>query len=372
MRRSWRRLALGLGLLALLGAALGAWVLRRLDTPELRRNLLARAGAALGTQVRVEEVEIGLLSGLRLAGVAVANPAPFRGELLRAESVVLRHRLWPLFTGRVVVDRLDLHRPTVSLLADSRGVFNYERLGGPRGGGGAPAALPLRVVLSRFGIDDGVLSVSDATRSTLLRLEALEVRARVEAGPEGAQGDSRLRGALSAGGLLGTLVGEARIQTYTGAKPPTGEGRAHLEDCRVAKSALFSLLAAALRLPELARPEMDECRVEFRLGGGRVVMPVVSLKGQPAQVTGAGNLALASGALDYQLELALHGSLLERLPAKELRAAFKDRGDGYGVLPFALRGTTAQPQTDLGSRLARATAGEAAKGKIKDILGKIF
>ena len=57
---------------------------------------------------------------------------------------------------------------------------------------------------------------------------------------------------------------------------------------------------------------------------------------------------------------------------KELRAAFKDRGDGYAVLPFALRGTTARPETDIATRLARAAAGEAAKGKLRSILDKVF
>jgi hypothetical protein len=372
MARTLKRVALALGLLGLAVLAAGAWALRRLDTPEGRKSLAARAGAALGTQVRVSEVEIGLLTGVRLTGVGVANPPPQRGDLLTAEAVSLRHRLWPLLRGRVVVDRLDVRKPTLSLVADARGVFNYERLGGARGAAAVPAALPLRVVLSRIAIDDGVLSVSDATRTTLLRVEGLEVQAGVEAGPEGARSDSRLRGSASSSGLAGTLVAEAHVETHTGSKPPTGQGRAHVEGCRAEKSALFSLLAAGLRLPELARPELDECRMEFRLGGGRVVTPLVSLKGTPAQLTGSGSVTLASGALDYKMELALHRSLIERVPAKELRAAFKDRGDGYGVVPFTLRGTTAQPQSDLTARLARAAVGEAAKGKLGKILDKVF
>jgi hypothetical protein len=181
-----------------------------------------------------------------------------------------------------------------------------------------------------------------------------------------------MRGALSGGGIGGTLVAQARLDRSAGGRAASGQGRADIEACRVENSALFSLLAIALRLPELARPEMDECRVEFRLGGGRVVMPVVSLRGKPAQLTGTGSVVLASGALDYEMKLALQAALLDRLPAKELRAAFKDRGDGYGVLPFSLRGTTARPETDLGPRLARAAAGEAAKGKLKSILDKVF
>lgn len=372
MGRDLKRVAGVLGLFAFAVVAVGTLALRRLDTPEFQKAVIQRAGVVLGTELRIQRLEIGLFSGVRLEGVGLANPPPFRGDLLTAESVALRHRLWPLLTGRVVVDRLELRRPVLSLVADARGAFNYERLGGRGAPASGSAALPLRVVLSHFGIDDGTLEVSDATGARLLRLERLDLRASVEAGPEGLHSDSRVRGALSAGGIGGNLAAQARLDRAAGARAPSGQGRAEIEDCRVEKSALFSLLATALRLPELARSELDECRVEFRLGGGRVVMPVVSLKGKPAQVTGTGSVVLATGALDYEMTLALQAALLERLPAKELQTAFKDRGDGYGVLPFSLRGTTSRPETDLPARLARAAAGEAAKGKLKGILDKIF
>jgi uncharacterized protein involved in outer membrane biogenesis len=374
VKRTLTRVALVLGLTGLAVLAAGAWALRRLDAPELRQDLAARAGAALGTRVRVEALEIGPLSGLRMQGVGVSNPAPFKSDLLTAESVSLRHRVLPLLLGRVVVDRLELLRPVLALVADERGAFNYERLGARGSQASAPAsALPLRVVLSSVAIDRGRLSLADATGTRLLGLDDLELRARVDAGPEGLRGEGRLSGALSGGGIGGTLQAQAVLSREAGAGAiPRGQGRADVRGCRVEGSALFAAIAAALALPELARPEMDECRVEFRLGAGRVVMPVVSLKGRPVQVTGTGSIVLASGALDFDMKLALQDALRQRLPAKEIRAAFKDRGDGYAELPFTLRGTTARPQTDLAARVARAAAGEAAKGKLRGILDKVF
>jgi hypothetical protein len=71
---------------------------------------------------------------------------------------------------------------------DSRGTFNYERLGGARvpapatrggavaPGESAPSIVPLRVVLSKLSVDDGTVVVTDATRSTLLAVEGLDVR----------------------------------------------------------------------------------------------------------------------------------------------------------------------------------------------------
>jgi len=74
------------------------------------------------------------------------------------------------------------------------------------------------------------------------------------------------------------------------------------------------------------------------------------------------------------LTLALGQKLLDRIPVRELRAAFRDRGDGFGVLDFKVTGTTAAPRTDLTARLGKAAAGEAAESGLQKLLGrkKIF
>ena len=173
-------------------------------------------------------------------------------------------------------------------------------------------------------------------------------------------------------GILGRLEAKARVEGSGGVETLKGKGDAAIHDCRVDQSKLFALLATALRLPELLNPNFSECRVEFSLGGGRVTTPVVRMTGSAVQLSGQGVLTLRSSALDYDMSLALASAVLDRLPAKELRAAFKDRGDGFGTLEFRVTGTTANPQTDLPMRLAKAAAGEAAKNKVKKILERIF
>jgi len=156
-------------LLALAALGYGVLLVRRLDTPEFQKALLDQAKATVGADVRVKEMDISLLSGVTLSGITIANPAPFTGDFLAAKAFVLRYRLWPLLAGRVEVERLALEKPALTLTMDSRGVFNYERLGGaaPRpsaapvgawsgrsGGGGrsagGPACLPPRTPDARW------------------------------------------------------------------------------------------------------------------------------------------------------------------------------------------------------------------------------
>jgi hypothetical protein len=110
------------------------------------------------------------------------------------------------------------------------------------------------------------------------------------------------------------------------------------------------------------------------MNGNRVDTPVISFKGNLTQITGHGTMNMASGALNYQLNLALANALLDKMPAREMRAAFKDRGDGFGATDFNVTGTTAAPQNDLASHVGKAAAQEAAKKGVEKLLGgkKLF
>ncbi len=101
----------GLALAALvLLAAAGylAWLVRSFDTPQFRAALLERASRTAGTNVRVERMDVSLLSGVKLRGIAVANPGPFPGDLLTAQAFVLRYRLRPLLAGRLEIAEVRL------------------------------------------------------------------------------------------------------------------------------------------------------------------------------------------------------------------------------------------------------------------------
>jgi small nuclear ribonucleoprotein (snRNP)-like protein len=192
-------LAGALVLAALLAAlAMGAWLVARLDTPGFRKTLLDQASATAGAEVRVKEMDVSLLSGVTLKGITIANPAPFPGNLLTADAFHLRYRLRPLLAGRLEVERLALERPALRLAVDARGVFNYERLGGPaRPASPAPAraaAAPLRVVLKRLSVEDASIAMTDHAGSRLLTMEGVDLRSsfEVERGTTRGSGEARV------------------------------------------------------------------------------------------------------------------------------------------------------------------------------------
>src|SRR4030042_2544089 len=106
----------------LAAAGYGLHLVGKLNTPEFQKSLLDQAKAAVGADVRVKEMDLSLFRGVTLKGIAIANPAPFAGDLLTADAFVLRYRLRPLLAGRVEVERIAPEKPALGLLLDARGV----------------------------------------------------------------------------------------------------------------------------------------------------------------------------------------------------------------------------------------------------------
>jgi uncharacterized protein involved in outer membrane biogenesis len=202
-----KKLAIGCGVLVVLAgvgvAGLGAYLASQLRTPELQKAILEQARATLGTELRVREMQVSLLSGVKLEGIAVANPAPFGGELLTADAFVLRYRLLPLLAGRVEVERLALEKPALALAMDARGRFNYEKLaaaaptpvkGAAASGKAASAttppagAAPLRVVMKSLAVEDASILMTDHTQARLMAVDDVDFRSAFELAGGLAQG----------------------------------------------------------------------------------------------------------------------------------------------------------------------------------------
>ena len=187
---------------------------------------------------------------------------------------------------------------------------------------------------------------------------------------KGVQVKKLIEEARSKPGVTGTLLSKASFEGSGGLPTMKGKGRAEIADCKVANAPTLAVVAAALRLPELANPDFDQCLIEFTLATSRLQMPVVSLKGKKIQLTGRGTMNLDTSALDYDMNLALARNMIDKIGVRELKAAFKDRGDGFSALDFKVTGTSVAPQTDLASRVGKAAATEAATQGLKKLFGK--
>jgi uncharacterized protein involved in outer membrane biogenesis len=191
-----RRILIAAAALVLLAGVaavgVGVYLVRKLSPAALEKTILEQARATLGTELRVKKMQISLLSGVTLEGVAVKNPAPFPGDLLAADAFVLRYRLGPLLRGRVEVERLALEKPALVLALDRRGVFNYEKLGGGQAAKGRPSAsataVPLRIVMKSLAVENGQLVMKDAAQARLMAVDDIDFRSAFEVSGGAAHG----------------------------------------------------------------------------------------------------------------------------------------------------------------------------------------
>jgi len=441
-----------------------AHLVGKLNSPEFQEQVRAEVSRQMGAEVRLEEMDIELLSGVTLRGVAVANPAPFEGDLFTARAFVLRYKLMPLLSGRVEVEQLALENPVLGLVVDEDGRFNYESLGGEsqkastrEPAGAAPAeptaapppdspaaeaggSAPLDILLSEVRVSDAQVSMVDDEGTNLMAIEdanfvaALQVsggatrgRAKASIGTvsladmlflrgieaplevsseevqlspiEAQVAGGTATGALNAhmkdsfrydgsldlaGVAVKTLLQEAQTNlkvagtlqgtlSFEGTGPMStlkANGHAEIVDCRIEDSKMLALLSTLLKVPELASPEFQDCRIEYSLANNVLSTPVLSLKAQALEVTGNGKVNLVQSTLDYDLKLALAETLLAKIPVQELRAAFKPREDGLSEVAFKAYGPMDDPQTDLLSRVGKAAATDAVKGQVNRLLKK--
>jgi hypothetical protein len=414
-------------------------------------------------------MDISLLSGVTLRGVAVANPAPFKGDLFTARSFELRYKLRPLLSGRVEVERMNLNTPVLGLVVDEDGLYNYEALGRKEGSappepaappaadridsstespaaapeaGEAASGTPLEIVLSEVSVDDAVITMFDEEGTNLMTVEDADFTSAIRVAGGVTEGRARatvatisladmffvrdisaplemstetvtlspiqgsvaggsasgnvtvhlqdgfryettlnvdgvdvktlLQEAQSPGRVAGTLQAETSFQG-TGPLPTmTGQGFGQVVDCRIEDSKVLALLSRLLKVPELASPEFDECRVDFTLANSVLSTPRLSLMGKAMQLSGQGKVNLVHSTIDYDLKLALAEALLAKIPVQELRAAFKPREDGLSEVAFRAYGPMDAPETDLMSRIGKAAATEAVKDQANKILKKLF
>jgi AsmA-like C-terminal region len=94
--------------------AVGLFLLTRTyDSPELGRKVLGAVGKATGLQVSASGFRLNLLHGLELTGVRGQSQSEGRTMDLSLDRLVFEHRLGPLLSGTIAIDRIVLERPQV-------------------------------------------------------------------------------------------------------------------------------------------------------------------------------------------------------------------------------------------------------------------
>jgi len=384
---------------ALVLAALAAVFLLEFDAPVLGQAALSRVGAALGTRATARAFRFRLARGLALEGLEASSNFTGGRWSLAADALVLDHRLWPLLTGRVEIERIVLKQPRLEVTGSGRPLtlagrelslrelaFTGTTLSRLTGGGRAEAK-ELRVSRTiareldgRFTLEKGTLAADPIRfRTDQGRFEAT-LRARLDRMPLTysleLRGDpldlNAMAGRAGAGSFGPATLQLSAAGSGAGAAALRGQGVLKMQPGRLPSTPLLQRLEAALGAQGLVGARYAASETPFRLQDGRATFDAFHLRADPLAIDMRGWIAL-DGPLDLAVQVRAPRSMLR--VAGVSASVLDTLADGQGrlVVPLTVTGTQENPvvRPDVGALLAQAGKG-AARGALGKTLKDLF
>lgn len=158
---------------ALILLAIGLTLLVRsyLSSDELKALLLPKVEELTGRKVQLEEIRVSLFKGILATGLHVKEKDG-REDFLKMEKFVLSYRLLPLLKKELVIDKIEILSPSVTLRKEKGGGYNFSDISArhsqkPQGPSSPePQGLPLSILSDRLFIRDARFFYIDEEKET--------------------------------------------------------------------------------------------------------------------------------------------------------------------------------------------------------------
>jgi len=140
-------------------------------TPERVKALLVpQAEKALNRKVAIGEVNISLLKGISVTDFAIRE-SDEKTDFVSCKDFVLKFKLLPLLSKRVIIDELRLVEPKVRIERSAEGKFNFHDIGKKKPEEAReekkseePGGMPVSLLVSDVSVRDSSFSFTDHTK----------------------------------------------------------------------------------------------------------------------------------------------------------------------------------------------------------------
>jgi uncharacterized protein involved in outer membrane biogenesis len=154
------------GVLVLLMIGLTLFVKSYLSSDRLKPIILPKAEAATGRKVQLDEISVSLFKGIVAKGLSVKEKDGQR-DFLKIGEFVLSYRLAPLLKKQLVISKIEIVSPSVSVKKEGEGKYNFSDIMEKRSQepqkppGPEPQVLPVSIVANRLFIRDARVTFVD-------------------------------------------------------------------------------------------------------------------------------------------------------------------------------------------------------------------
>jgi AsmA protein len=131
--------------------------------------IIPQAEAALGREVAIGDIKIGLLSGITIKDFLIKE-ADKNNNFVSTKTFVLSYELLPLLQKKLIISEIRFDEPAVQILRDKNGQFNFSTLAflsedtaqkKPKKTGSASAALPLALTINQIQFNKARIKIND-------------------------------------------------------------------------------------------------------------------------------------------------------------------------------------------------------------------
>jgi AsmA protein len=154
------------GVLVLLFVGLTLFVKSYLSSDRLKPLILPKAEAATGRKVNIDEINVSLFKGIVAKGLSIKE-RDGQKDFLKIGRFVLSYRLLPLLKKQLVISKIEIVSPSVSIRKEKEGKYNFSDImekrsqEPPKPSEPKPQALPVSVIADRLFIKDARLIFVD-------------------------------------------------------------------------------------------------------------------------------------------------------------------------------------------------------------------
>ena len=150
-------------------AGLIAFVHYFLTEERVKTLIIPQAEAALGRDVAIGDIKIGLLSGITIKDFLIKE-ADKKNDFVTTKAFVLSYKLLPLLQKKLIISEIRFDEPAVQILRDKSGKFNFSSLAllsegaaqeKPQKTNSGSAALPLALTINQIRLNKARIKIRD-------------------------------------------------------------------------------------------------------------------------------------------------------------------------------------------------------------------
>jgi uncharacterized protein involved in outer membrane biogenesis len=158
------------GVLVILFIGLTLFVKSYLSSDRLKPIILPKAEAATGRKVLLDEINVSLFKGIVAKGLSVKEKDGQK-DFLKIGRFVLSYRLLPLLKKQLIISKIEIVSPSISIKKEREGRYNFSDITEKRSretskpSGSERQALPVSVVADRLFIRNASLTFVDEEKA---------------------------------------------------------------------------------------------------------------------------------------------------------------------------------------------------------------